>query len=558
MKLLKSVISMIILFALSFNIIGCSGSDGAAGINGANGVTVNWQGPHPDETDRFASHGVAQINDAYYNTTDKISYIYNGISWDILSVDGTNGVSVNWQGTHPDEADRFASHGAAQINDAYYNTTDRKAYIYNGTGWDVFAQDPSSNLNVSGTIAPGNYLLLVHGLNRDDLTFNGQFVKNEYIYDYSEYEELFSNGLQRKTSPLIFANVSTYDITAAALPDSKVFIAYRDQVNSNYGTFIIVNSLGTITAGRTVFSFANTTPISVSSQLNGNVLIAYKDSGNSNYGTFVIVNSSGTIINGPTVFESAYSSNFVTQNFTDGNVMITYMDGGNSNYGTYVVINTNGEIIAGPTLYNNGAVPSESALLPNGNAVFLHGAAGYISIYNSSGTCISGPTFLNGAGGNYNNLVALPNGNILFAYCGGTGTYGRFVICNTAGTELVPSTIFENATANYISGCLMPDNDNNVIIAYSDAGDSNFGKFVIYNSWGVPLIGPTVFHGGAYLISTVTTSDGNIMFIYQSNNKGTLITYGINKILLQKVNSNEVRLYNNTDETLELMLSVDQ
>ncbi|MBN1462901.1 MAG: DUF1566 domain-containing protein, partial [Paludibacteraceae bacterium] len=92
-----------------------------------------------------------QLNWGYYNSTDKKSYIYDGSTWNLIAQDGIQGiqgiagVSVVWQGS-------LASAPASpQLNWGYYNTTDKKSYIYNGSAWDVIAQDGIGGVTTAGT-----------------------------------------------------------------------------------------------------------------------------------------------------------------------------------------------------------------------------------------------------------------------------------------------------------------------------------------------------------------------------------------------------------------------
>ncbi len=64
---------------------GQQGEQGIQGQQGIPGVSVNWRGS-------FDSHPTSGLNYAYYNTTDKKSYIYNGSSWQIMAKDGTDGI----------------------------------------------------------------------------------------------------------------------------------------------------------------------------------------------------------------------------------------------------------------------------------------------------------------------------------------------------------------------------------------------------------------------------------------------------------------------------------
>jgi hypothetical protein len=120
---------------------GTDGTDGVNGTDGANGVGIVWRGAL---TEAPAS---PQLNWAYYNSIEGKSYIYDGYEWQILSQDGTDGVdgtdgingvdgaSFFWKGA-------FAAHPAnPQLNWAYYNSADGKAYIYSGGAWQILAEN---------------------------------------------------------------------------------------------------------------------------------------------------------------------------------------------------------------------------------------------------------------------------------------------------------------------------------------------------------------------------------------------------------------------------------
>ncbi|KAB2869996.1 MAG: hypothetical protein F9K37_06840 [Bacteroidales bacterium] len=60
---------------------------GPAGDPGLNGISIQWLGSW------VSAPGSPLLNQAYYNSTDKISYIWDGDSWEILSKDGEAGPS---------------------------------------------------------------------------------------------------------------------------------------------------------------------------------------------------------------------------------------------------------------------------------------------------------------------------------------------------------------------------------------------------------------------------------------------------------------------------------
>ena len=61
------------------------GATGPTGSSGADGASITWKGlliadpPNPN------------VNDAYYNPVSKASFIYNGSTWNIMTIDGLTG-----------------------------------------------------------------------------------------------------------------------------------------------------------------------------------------------------------------------------------------------------------------------------------------------------------------------------------------------------------------------------------------------------------------------------------------------------------------------------------
>ena len=119
-------------------------------------LTFKWLGEfatEPEDPDLY---------DAYYNTTDGCSYIWNGSDWDILAKDGKDGVdgedgkdgtngtdgkdgnagqSIVWKG------ELEAAPKNPKLYWAYYNTTDGGSYIWNGNSWDLLTQHAKHTCN---------------------------------------------------------------------------------------------------------------------------------------------------------------------------------------------------------------------------------------------------------------------------------------------------------------------------------------------------------------------------------------------------------------------------
>ena len=122
------------------------------------GGGIIWQGEFANTAALISAKGPVQSNWAYYNTSDKTSYIYNGSSWNTLAAagakgedgskgdngeDGINGLSLIWKGEYSSAALMIAAHGPAEANWAYYNSSDKTSYIWNGNTWDKLAEQGS-------------------------------------------------------------------------------------------------------------------------------------------------------------------------------------------------------------------------------------------------------------------------------------------------------------------------------------------------------------------------------------------------------------------------------
>ena len=75
-----------------------------------------------------------EVGWAYYNTTVRKSFIYDGTSWQIIAQDGIDGLGISWKG------ELSSAPTNPQNNWAYYNTVDGNSYVYNGTSWDYLAK----------------------------------------------------------------------------------------------------------------------------------------------------------------------------------------------------------------------------------------------------------------------------------------------------------------------------------------------------------------------------------------------------------------------------------
>lgn len=126
------------------------GPQGIQGVQGDAGISISWLGSFD------VAPTPTNLNQAYYNSTDKVSYIWDGNSWEILVKDGVagpkgdtgntgpqgeigptgvNGISLLWLGSYA------VAPAPSGSNQAYYNSTDKKAYVWDGDSWEILAQD---------------------------------------------------------------------------------------------------------------------------------------------------------------------------------------------------------------------------------------------------------------------------------------------------------------------------------------------------------------------------------------------------------------------------------
>lgn len=182
------------------------GSGGSSGGGGT--VNVVWLG---SLTTPPTNPSAGQ---AYYNSTDKRSYIYDSTGTaQILAQDGEPGSSLSWLGSFQTEP------VGPGINQAYYNLTDRKAYIYDGSAWQPFAESGKDAVGVgiswlgSYTAPPADPLVNQAYYNETD--------RKSYIYDSTgTWKILAQDGTGWNLSTLEYLPNGTVGLTTTANSDT--------------------------------------------------------------------------------------------------------------------------------------------------------------------------------------------------------------------------------------------------------------------------------------------------------------------------------------------------
>lgn len=439
---------------------------------------------------------------------------------------------------------------------------------------DLVAPKPTE---AQGSVNPGEYLALVHNLNDSNLTFTAQFVKGGTTYDYTEYRKAIAGYAKS------FNAAGATSIAATPLPGGLVAIAYADADSSlNYGTFVIYNSTtGLVTAGPTVFEFAAVNSIAIATLSNGEFVIAYSDEGNLNHGTFVIYDADGDPTTaGPSVFKNTATASISVAGLdldtgTDRFVVL-YKDTEGTNNHAYVLYDIDGTLlVAEQSVSVNLNLSANVAALTDGNFLIAYSddnndRFGTYIICDSDGVATTGATPPVFRSKRCNNIQAsvLTTGELLFVYKNDTDTQNEYLIYDVS-TEaaLTGSAVFGDANTSNVSSTAL--DAGKYVIAYSDVGNTNYGTFIVTRYSGGTLTavsGETVFEWATTSYTSVAdlsaVSAGQFLIAYSDGgdgNKGTaVVDDGREYFTIEKVSVKEARLHNNTSETLELILSINQ
>ena len=292
-----------------------------------------------------------------------------------------------------------------------------------------------------------------------------------------------------------------------------------------------------------VFESANTTLLaSTFDSSNNKIVIAYRDNGNSEYGTAIVGTVSGTDITfgSPTVFESA-SIGFMGEDSIvfDSNankVVIVYEDEGNSQYGTAIVGTVSGTSISfgSPTVFESAPCFFIAATFDSSNNKVVvayedqdnseHGTA---IVGTVSGTSISfGSATVFNAGDTLNIKTTFDSANnkVVIAYTdAGNSNQGTAIVGTVSGTSISfgSEAVFDTSTGskNGVGSSITFDsNQNKVLVSYSDVGESQYGKAVVGT-----VSGTSISFGSASTFESATASEFSSAF--DSDAKAVVIAY---------------------------------
>ena len=321
-------------------------------------------------------------------------------------------------------------------------------------------------------------------------------------------------------------------VASGALPSGDAVVVNAD------GTVSVVAGSDTSAGTPVVFDGSIIDPSAVFDSNSNKVVIAYRDVGNSNYGTAIVGTVSGSSISfgTPAVFRSN-TSQFVTATFDSNSnkVVVAYQDVGNSFRGQSYVGTVSGTSISfgSGTQFTTGSATFI-------NATFDSGSNKVVVAYNDEGNSeygtavvgtVSGTSISFGSATVFESAVTysiscaydVASGKVVIAYWdAGNSDYGTAVVGTVSGTSISFGTpvVFESAYTEEISATYDPVNEK-VVIAYRDNGNSNYGTAIVGT-----VSGTSISFGSA-----VVFESANVYWIsstYDSNAQKVVITYDDN------------------------------
>lgn len=165
------------------------GTRGPMGPPGANGISIQWLGS------LASPPGSPTLNQGYYNTTDKKSYIWDGNSWEIIAENETFTFPVN-HNTEASSSDTLIARYSGNTQDRFQLKNDGIMSWGSGSAaQDTFLYRNTTNtLSLGSTSNNNNGILRLSGIrsnNNNDLTLilantsTGNATDNVFTIDSS-------------------------------------------------------------------------------------------------------------------------------------------------------------------------------------------------------------------------------------------------------------------------------------------------------------------------------------------------------------------------------------
>ena len=423
---------------------------------------------------------------------------------------------------------------SADTGDVYYNSTDNKLNVYDGSDWAEAGGGGTLSGIASGTISNGATVIINTDGTVSVITQTGSadpsvgtpavFQSSATNYTGATYDSTNGkvvlvyrdNGASRGKaivgtvsgtsisfgSAVEFHSSASQDNRVEFVGSGKVVVAYQQGGSPYYGKARVGTISGnSISFGTEVnFDSSNSTQMGLAyDSANDKVVISYRDNGNSGYGTAVVGTVSGTSISfgTPVVFESAgiyYAS--ATYDSANGKVVIAYRDTGNSDYGTAIVGTVSGTSISfgSAAVFESGQANYITSTYDSTNqkVIIAYGDWGNNSYGTAVVGTVSGTSISFGTPVVYETSQSAFNAavydsakkKVVIAFRDNNNSnYGTAVVGTVSGTSISFGTpvVFESANSSYQVAVYDSTNEK-VVIGYTDYGNSEYGTAVVFSS----------------------------------------------------------------------------
>ena len=317
-------------------------------------------------------------------------------------------------------------------------------------------------------------------------------------------------------SEYVFENATSYDISAFPIGSSKFVIAYRDSVNSGYGTAVVATISGTSISYGTpvVFSSVLTSQTTVAYDAsNDKVLVSYR--GTSSYGWGIVGTVSGTSISfgSQSSFSVARTATSLASTYDPSNqkIIITYIDQGNGNYGSIVGATISGTSVSfiGLNTFNNGSTGSTDIAYNVDDSNFIVGyrdtaAGGYayarVGTFNGTSFSFGSETVVSYDAANLIKVSYTTDSKVVLVYQNGSSSNNATAAVGTvSGTSIsfgTPLTV--STTTNAYNLDVTYDTTNaKVVFVYANAASSGLVRPATVSGTSLTLETATTFNTGA-------------------------------------------------------------
>ena len=240
-----------------------------------------------------------------------------------------------------------------------------------------------------------------------------------------------------------------------------------------------------------------------------------------NYSTDLLEGTYGLVNNDQWAIATSASYSFGVDSLDaeplgNGNYIVVYGD-------YFYIFDNNGNVIKSNTVYDSTAAYPRVAQLKNDEIFIAYQKSGniYFKKYDTQGNQLtSAKNIANSA--QYADIAILPSNNIIVTYVSNTDAF--FTIIDPNGDVVLPPQTVTTNSVIYLNMAVFTN--GNFIISYSDATDSDRGKFAVYNSSGSLIKKATFNTGGTYYLHSTTLNNGNMLLSYHdldTARKGTFV-----------------------------------